>query len=123
MPKPKDLKLYDKIKSKIYKENPKHSAYRSGKVVSEYKKSFAKKHGKTVSPYAGKKPTKTGLTRWFKEDWKSDTGKYKYTTKSSVYRPRIRVTKKTPKTFSELSSAQIKKAKKEKKLTGRVKKF
>ena len=123
MPKPKDLKLYDKIKSKIYKENPKHSAYRSGKVVSEYKKSFAKKHGKTVSPYAGKKPTKTGLTRWFKEDWKSDTGKYKYTTKNSVYRPRIRVTKKTPKTFSELSAAQLKKAKKEKKLTGRVKKF
>lgn len=123
MPKPKDLKLYDKIKSKIYKQNPKHSAYRSGKVVSEYKKSFTKKHGKIVSPYVGKKPTKTGLTRWFKEDWKSDTGKYKYTTKNSVYRPRIRVTKKTPKTFSELSPAQIKKAKKEKKLTGRVKKF
>ena len=123
MPNPKNLKLYEQIKTKIYKENPKHSAYRSGKIVSEYKKAFLKKHGKTVSPYVGKKPTKTGLTRWFKEDWKSDTGKYRYTTKSSVYRPSVRVTKKTPKTFSELSATQLKKAKKEKRKTGRVKKF
>ena len=30
MPTPADLKLYEKIKKKVYKEIPLHSAYRSG---------------------------------------------------------------------------------------------
>ena len=49
--------------------------------------------------------------------------RYWYINKSSVYRPSIRVTKQTPITWKELSPNQIKKAKKEKKETGRVKKF
>ena len=31
-----------KIKAKVYKRIPKHSAYRSGLVVQEYKKAFKK---------------------------------------------------------------------------------
>lgn len=122
-PKPSDQVLYDKIKQKVYKQNPKHSAYRSGIVVKEYKNAFVKKYGKQKQPYIGKKPTLTGLPRWFKEDWKSDTGKYRYTSKSSVYRPSKRITKNTPTTFSELTPAQLKRAKNEKRTTGRVKKF
>lgn len=116
---PKDQKLYDEIKRKIYKKYPKHSAYRSGILVKEYKKAY-KGPGE---PYKGKKPTKTGLTRWFKEDWKSDTGKYRYTSKSSVYRPTKRITSKTPLTFSELTNNEVERAKREKYLKGRIKKF
>ena len=120
---PKDPKLYESVKKKLYISNPVHSAYRSGILVKKYKDSFKRKYGDTISPYEGKKPKTTGLPRWFKEDWKSDTGKYRYTSKSSVYRPTIRVTKKTPLTFSELSPQKIQRAKREKAQKGRVSKF
>jgi len=116
---PKDPILYDKIKKQIYKKYPIHSAYRSGMLVQEYKKQFKGKG----SPYKGQKPLKTGLGRWFKEKWVSDTGKIGYTSKSSVYRPSVRITKKTPTTWSELSEKEIKRAKREKVKTGRVKQF
>ena len=119
----KDKQLYEKIKKQIYKKIPKHSAYRSGILVKKYKEEFKKKYGNKISSYSGKKPVKKGLSRWFKEDWKSDTGKYKYTTASSVYRPTKRVTSKTPKTFSELTHNQLTKAKRQKAQLGRVKKF
>lgn len=118
-PVPTNQKLYDEIKRKVYAKYPTHSAYRSGILVKEYKKAF-KGPGE---PYKGTKPKLTGLTRWFKEDWKSDTGHYGYTSKSSVYRPTKRITSKTPTTFSELSKDQIKRAKKEKYLKGRIKVF
>ena len=118
-PVPSNQKLYDEIKRKVYKKYPKHSAYRSGILVKEYKKAF-KGPGE---PYKGTKPKVTGLTRWFKEDWKSDTGKYRYTSKSSVYRPTKRITEKTPLTFSELTNKEIERAKREKYLKGRIRKF
>ena len=37
MSKPRDQKLYDKIKKEVYKNIPKHSAYRSGIIVQKYK--------------------------------------------------------------------------------------
>ena len=122
MSQPTDLKLYEKVAKSIKKKYPKHSAYRSGLLVKFYKESFEKKYGKSKKPYKGKK-NKDGLTRWFKEEWKSDTGKTKYTSKSSVYRPTKRISKKTPATFKELSKKEIEKAKKEKAKTGRVKRF
>ena len=118
-PVPANQKLYDEIKRKVYAKYPTHSAYRSGILVKEYKKAF-KGPGE---PYKGTKPKLTGLTRWFKEDWKSDTGQYGYTSKSSVYRPTKRVTSKTPSTFSELTNKEIESAKREKYLKGRIKKF
>ena len=42
MSKPRDPKLYDKIKKEVYKKIPKHSAYRSGIVVQKYKKAYFK---------------------------------------------------------------------------------
>ena len=58
MSKPADKDLYDKIKAKVYKRIPKHSAYRSGIVVQEYKEAFKKKYGNKRSPYIGRKETK-----------------------------------------------------------------
>ena len=43
--KPKDQELYNRIKAKVYKDNPKHSAYRSGQIVKQYKAAYKKKHG------------------------------------------------------------------------------
>lgn len=119
---PTNQKLYDKVKRGIYKKYPKHSAYRSGLLVKEYKKQFKLKFP-FREPYKGTKPLKKGLSRWFKEDWKSDTGKYFYSSQSSVYRPTRRITKKTPKTFSELTKKQLKTAKQKKYKKGRVDKF
>jgi|TARA_R100000479_G_scaffold168993_1_gene110397 hypothetical protein len=118
---PKDLALYNKVKKEIYKKYPKHSAYRSGLLVKTYKERYKKKHGKGEA-YKGKK-TKKGLSRWFKEDWRNQRGGKGYKKKGDVYRPTKRVSKKTPATFKELSKKEIKAAQKEKKRTGRVKKF
>jgi hypothetical protein len=40
--KPVDQKLYDRIKEKVTNRIPKHSAYRSGVIVTEYKEAFKK---------------------------------------------------------------------------------
>ena len=44
MPEPTDQTLYEKIKKKVYKDIPQHSAYRSGIVVQKYKNVFQKKY-------------------------------------------------------------------------------
>lgn len=123
MPVPRDQTLYNKIKKTIWKKIPKHSAYRSGVLVQTYKKIYSKKHGKKSKPYIGKKQTKKGLRRWFKEDWRNQRGKVGYKFKSDIYRPTKRITKSTPITYNELTRKQIKKARKEKRKTGHVKRF
>jgi hypothetical protein len=119
---PVDLKLYKRIKKKVYKKIPKHSAYRSGTIVKEYKKAFAKKYGKK-RPYHGKKTRKKGLSRWFNEKWRNQRGKVGYRYKSDIYRPTRRITKNTPLTFRELTKKQIYRARSEKRRTRRVKRF
>jgi hypothetical protein len=123
MPEPVDKKLYDKIKKRIYKKQPTHSAYRSGKVVKEYKKQFTKKYGKRKSPYKGTKTKKRGLMRWFEEKWVNQRGEIGYKNKNDIYRPTHRITKKTPTTHEELSKKQIRRARIEKYRKGRVSKF
>lgn len=115
MAEPKNKALYERVKKEVYKAHPKHSAYRSGLLVKKYKE-----RGGT---YIGAKPTKTGLSRWFKEKWRNQKGEVGYKSKSDVYRPTKRVTKKTPATFKELGKKKVSKAMKEKRATGRVKKF
>ena len=92
MPEPVDKKLYDTIKKRIYKKQPKHSAYRSGLLVQEYKKQFSKKYGKRKQPYTGEK-NKKGLKRWFREKWVNQRGEVGYKYKSDIYRPSKRITK------------------------------
>ena len=126
MPVPRDEDLYAKVKVKVYKKYPTHSAYRSGHLVKAYKSAFAKKYPKSKKgPYIGEKPAvkNRGLQRWFAENWKSDTGKYYYSSKSSVYRPTKRISSKTPTTFSELTQKEIKRAKRIKAKKGRVAQF
>lgn len=123
-PKPTDMKMYEMIKKKVMKENTTHSAYRSGMIVKKYKDEFGKKYGLNKSPYEGKKDDKKGLARWFNEEWARDNnGSIGYKKVGDVYRPRNRITKDTPTTWSELSETEIARAKREKKATGRVKRF
>ena len=60
MPTPADLKLYEIIKKKVYKEIPLHSAYRSGILVQKYKEAF-KKNIKTKIHTLVKKQKKLDL--------------------------------------------------------------
>jgi hypothetical protein len=123
VPKPRDRKLYNKTKKKLYKKYPKHSAYRSGLVVKTYKKNFAKKYGRSKPPYIGKKTKKKGLTRWFREKWVNQRGKVGYKYKNDIYRPTYRITKKTPLTHKELGKKRISKARQTKYTKGRVNRF
>lgn len=120
--KPKDSKLYEKVKRLIYIKYPQHSAYRSGILVKEYKKMYYKKY-KSIDAYEGKKRKKKGLARWFEEKWLNQRGEVGYKKPGDIYRPTIRVTKKTPVTMNELTKKQINKARNEKRDTGRVLKF
>ena len=115
MAEPKNKTLYEKVKKEIYKKIPKHSAYRSGLVVKEYKK-----RGGT---YSGEKKKNSGLTRWFKEDWRTQDGKKEYSKKKDIFRPTKRITKDTPTTMKELTKKEKQDAMKEKAKTGRVKKY
>ena len=120
---PTDQALYHKTKKRVYKKHPKHSAYRSGILVQTYKKSFKKKHGSKRSPYKGEKPTDRGLKRWFKEKWVNQRGEVGYKHKNDIYRPSLRITKKTPKTHRELTKKEITRARREKYKKGRVYRF
>jgi len=123
MSKPRNMKLYNTIKKRIYEKYQKHSAYRSGILVKTYKKEFKNKYGKNKAPYIGKKTNKRGLKRWFNEKWVNQRGEIGYKYKGDVYRPSKRITKKTPKTFKELNKKRIESAKIKKRKYGRVKKF
>ena len=112
MPEPKNKKLYEEVKTEIYKKHPKHSAYRSGLLVQEYKK-----RGGT---YEGKENKSSGLNRWFKEKWVNTRGETGYKYKNDIYRPTVRVNKDTPTTHKELSADQIKNARATKANKGRV---
>ena len=122
MSKPTDINLYNQIKEKVFKEIPKHSAYRSGILVRRYKEAFFKKHGNNNS-YRGNKKENEGLSRWFKENWKNQRGQSGYQKKGDIYRPTKKITNKTPATYQELTKKQLTSSKKEKKETGQVKKF
>jgi hypothetical protein len=119
-PQPRDHLLYNEIKKEI-SDRYKHSAYRSGLIVKRYKKAY-KDIYKSDDAYTGDR-SKGNLNRWFAEDWRNERGETGYKYKNDVYRPTIRISKDTPKTYSELSMADIERAKKEKALKGRVKKF
>lgn len=122
MNKPADKDLYERVKRSIYRKM-KPSAYASGHIVQEYKRQYEKLHpgGK---PYTGKKRADAPLKRWYAEDWTNERGNVGYGgRKDSIYRPNVRVNKKTPLTFSQISPQDIAAAKREKKRTGRVKNF
>tara|TARA_R100000773_G_C4169809_1_gene84000 strand:+ start:475 stop:729 length:255 start_codon:yes stop_codon:yes gene_type:complete len=64
------------------------------------------------------------LRRWFEEDWRTPKGKKGYSKgDSGIFRPTRKVSSETPKTYSELSDADIARAKKERRTRGRVSKY
>lgn len=89
--------LYEKAKEIVYKQYPKHSAYRSGQLVKKYKE--------LGGTYSGKKDKK-GLTQWFKEDWR-DVNPMKTDTSYPVYRPTKKVSSDTPLTKDEIDPENL----------------
>jgi hypothetical protein len=78
------------------------------------------------SPFSKVRKTAKGLAlkRWFKEKWETSDGKKDYSdTKENTFRPTVKVSEKTPKTWKQLSDSEIAAAKKEKKKTGRVSEY
>jgi len=69
--------------------------------------------------------TKAGLNlkRWFKEDWQTESGAKDTGGKRKTFRPRRRVSSETPTTWGELSPAERRRARKEKRKEGRVSRF
>ena len=64
------------------------------------------------------------LRRWFQEDWRTPSGSKTYTKgDKGIFRPTKKVSSKTPKTYSELSKADIAKAREERRTKGRVSKY
>jgi hypothetical protein len=124
-PVPINTKLYDRVKLSANKKFKSPSGiYRSSWIVKEYKKRGGK--------YSGKKDSKSGISRWFKEKWidlnkpiKNSRGKvlgYKKCGSSKknkdgkypLCRPSKRINNKTPKTYRQLSKVSLRKAKKDK---------
>jgi len=128
---PSDKNLYKRVKKMADKKfQAKTGIYKSSWIVSEYKRLGGK--------YIGTKPKKSGLKRWYKEDWvdlnrpiKNSSGKtigYKpcgrpskgilkssgKKTKYPLCRPTKRVTFATPKIISEISKRDIALAKRQK---------
>jgi hypothetical protein len=58
---PKNKKLYDEIKKEIYEKQPKHSLYRSARIIKEYKK----RNGQ----FKESKENPLNIPKWFKQDW------------------------------------------------------
>jgi len=110
---PKLWEEVKKIADRIYK---KPSAYKSGYIVRLYKE--------MGGDFLNKKPKKpTGIKRWFLEDWRNQRGETGYKFKSDIYRPTKIITEATPLTFKELGKEKIKKARRKKRMKGRVNKF
>ena len=77
------------------------------------------------SPFKKVRKSKEGaaLKRWFKEDWRTPSGKKGYEGGENTFRPTKRITKDTPATWSELSPGEKAAAKREKNTKGRVSKY
>lgn len=120
---PRDIVLYEKIKKKLFIGMPNNSAYRSGQLVRNYKKAYEKKYKDDTNPYIGAKKYNKGLDRWYKEKWVNQRGEIGYQKNGDIYRPTIKITNKTPKTYDELDTKKIKKAMNVKRLNGRVNRF
>ena len=120
---PCDQPLYEQVKREVVSRMA-NSAYRSGHIVRKYKQRFAQKHGKRAAPYKGSHPKRaTGLGRWFAEEWRTQDGRVGYSNRSDVYRPTIRINPATPVTHEELTKAELRRARREKRTTGRVRRF
>ena len=112
---PLDMKLYNDIKNKVWKMYDKPSAYRSGMLVKLYRESGGR--------YSGDKDKDEGFSLWFASKWLNQRGEVGYKYKSDVYRPTVKVSSKTPTTVQELPPKELEKARRDKYIHKKVKKF
>jgi len=105
MPVPENTQLYEQVKYEIYKVYPKHSAHRSGLLVQEYKR-----RGGT---YIGKKTNNKRISQMVSGTMVNQRDEPFYRFNSDIYRPTIRITKDTPRTFSEISPQGTERARRE----------
>ena len=63
------------------------------------------------------------LKRWFKEDWRTLSGDKDYSKGDRTFRPTKRISSKTPVTAGELTEAEKRRARKEKREKGRVSRY
>ena len=64
MAKPKNMKLYDKIKAEVYEKYPKHSLFRSALIVKKYKQAGGEYLEEAEKP-------KMNIKKWFGQEWLS----------------------------------------------------
>ena len=82
--------------------------------------------GFSISPFYKVRKTKEGLAlkRWFKEKWRTPSGKKDYSeTNENTFRPTVKVSKDTPSTWAQLSDSEKAAAREEKNTKGRVSKY
>jgi len=102
MVRPANQQLYDDVKEKIMKSYKKNSAFASGAIVKEYKR-LGGKYIEDGKP--------RNLKRWFREGW-IDVNPVLGVVKDDAYpvfRPTIRVNKKTPALLQEIPVDNLKK--------------
>jgi hypothetical protein len=105
MPKILDPQIYERAKAKADEVYKKPSAYKSGFIVKTYTQ---------MGGRYGDDGEDKNLKRWFAEKWQ-DVGHQSY----PVYRPTIKVNKKTPLTISEIDKKDLaKKIKLKQKIKG-----
>jgi hypothetical protein len=109
-PVPKNPKLYKTIVREASKKFKSPSGiYRSAWIVREYLKRGGKYKTKSKP-----KSSSPGLRRWFREEWVDVTTGQKCGSRSTkkypVCRPTKRISKKTPRTVSEISKKSLKRA-------------
>ena len=106
----KNKKLYEEVKRDINKIYKKPSAYRSMAYMKEYKR-----RGGKFLPDG--KPR--NLTRWMREKWR-DVNPNKTRKSYPVFRPTIRISKKTPLTVKEIPrKVLLRQSRKKQKIRGK----
>lgn len=97
MPRPLNPELYEKARKVVNAIYKKPSAFRSGALVKLYKHWGGR--------YADDHHERT-LTRWFREKWQ-DVNPHKTKGSYPVFRPTVRVNKRTPLTVSEVDPKDL----------------
>ena len=97
MPRPLNPELYEKARKVVNAIYEKPSAFRSGALVKLYKHWGGR--------YADDHHERT-LARWFKEEWQ-DVNPHKTKGSYPVFRPTVRVNKRTPLTVSEVDPSNL----------------
>ena len=109
--------LYKRIKKSIHTRLKKQ-----GKGWGMYSSSeLSRKYKEAGGTYSGKKPTSSEGQRWYKEKWKDEKGNVCGSSKNKgtkKCRPTVRVSRKTPVTWNEMSPSERKRAVSEKKKVG-----